>query len=159
MSYNDKVNRTFRINGSISIAGTQPLFVQGMDIEIDANSFQRDFTGTGSSVFTQNGDILGSFSFNLKNSVDLFSSIATATDTKTLSYWMQQIATLNPPEITFIQNFVIGDSDATGDAIGRITFTGRIMSSKTIMDVGDAIEDVEVTGEVITLTTIQRVSS
>ncbi len=159
MSYNAKVNRTFRINGSISIAGTQPLFVQGMDIEIDANSFQRDFTGSGDSVFTQNGDIIGTFSFNLKNTVDLFSATATATDTKTVSYWMQQIADLNPPEIVFIQNFVVGDSSATGNAIGRITFTGRVMSAKTAMDVSDAVEDVPVTGEVITLTQVQRVAS
>lgn len=159
MSYNDKEKRTFRIDGTISIDGSNPLFVQGMEITIDAGSFQRDFIGDGTSVFTQNGDIIGAFSFDLKNTVDLFSSVAVATDKKTLSFWMQQIAQLTPPIITFIQNFVAGDVNATGDKIGRITFDGRIMTSKTVMDVSDAIEDVEVTGEVITLSQVRRVSS
>lgn len=159
MSYNTKVNRTFRIDGTISIAGSKPLFVQGMEINIDANSFQRDFMGDGESVFTQNGDIIGDFSFNLKNTVDLYSSVAVATDTKTMSFWMQQIAKLSPPIITFIENFTAGDSTASGVTNARITFSGRIMTSKTIMNVDDAIEDAEVTGEVTTLTQVQRVAA
>lgn len=158
MSYNAKVNRTFRIDGTISIAGSKPLFVQGMEITIDANSFQRDFMGDGESVFTQNGDIIGAFSFNLKNTVDLYSSIAVATDQKTMSFWMQQIAGLNPPIITFIENFTAGDSSATGVTNARITFSGRIMTSKTVMNVDDAIEDAEVTGEVTILTQVQRIA-
>lgn len=159
MSYNTKTNRTFRIDGTISIAGSKPLFVQGMEITIDAASFQRDFTGDGESVFTQNGDIVGEFSFSLKNTVDLYTSSTVATDQKTISFWMQQIAKLSPPIITFIENFTAGDSAASGVTNARITFNGRIMSSKTMMNVDDAIEDVEVTGEVTTLTQVQRIAA
>jgi len=159
MSYNTKTNRTFRIDGTISIAGSKPLFVQGMEINVDASSFQRDFMGDGESVFTQNGDIIGSFTFNLKNTVDLYSSVATATDQKTISFWMQQIAKQNPPIITFIENFTAGDSSATGVTNARITFKGRIMTSKTVMNVDDAIEDAEVAGEITELTQVQRVAA
>jgi len=159
VSYNTKTNRTFRIDGTISIAGSTPLFVQGMEIIIDANAFQRDFMGDGESVFTQNGDVIGSFSFNLKNTVDLYSSIAVATDQKTMSYWMQQVAQLTPPIITFIQNFVAGDVNATGSKIARLTFSGRIMTPKVAMDVVDAVDNAEVAGEVTVLTQVQRVAS
>jgi len=160
MSYNPEVDRTFRINGAVSIAGsTAALFVQGMEITLDANSFQRDFTGNGTSVFTQNGDIVGTFSFNLKNTIDLFDATSPATNTQTLSYWMEQVAGLKPPVLAFIQTFKTGDSDATGDEFGRIKFNGRIMTPKTVMNVGDAIEDVEVTGEITVLTSVQRESS
>jgi len=85
MSYNQKADRTFRINGSVSIGGKIAVFVQGMNIEMDAGVLQRDFTGTGESVFTQNGDILGAFSFSLKNTTDLYDPNATPTLTETIS--------------------------------------------------------------------------
>lgn len=157
MASNTKVNRTFRKNGSVSIGGDSMAFVQGMEISISAASFQRDFIGDGTSVFTQNGDVLGTFSFNARNTVDMYDSNATATDTSTISYWMQQIALFSPPSLTFIENFIVGDQSATLST-ARITFTGRIIDSKTVMGVDDAIEDIEITGEIIALTGVQDVS-
>jgi len=53
LSYNQKADRTFRINGSLSIAGKISVFVKAISISVDAGVLQRDFTGTGESVFTQ----------------------------------------------------------------------------------------------------------
>ncbi len=158
MASNTKVNRTFRIDGSMSIDGDTVAFIQGISITITADSFQRDFIGDGTSIFTQNGDIIGKFSFNLRNTVDMYDSAATATDTSTVSYWMQQIASLSPPSVVFIQNYVAGDDAASGNTIARITFTGRIMTPVISNSVDDALEDIEVEGEIITLTGVQRVS-
>ncbi len=157
MSYNAKINRTFRINGSVSIANRIALFVQGMDISIDANVLQRDHTGTGESVFTQNGDVIGSFSFSLKNTVDLYDPAATPTLDETLSKWMKAVSDFDPSIIAFIETF--NAPKGTGDKFARIRFTGRVMTPATSLSVDNAIEDANVSGEITVFTSALRESS
>ncbi len=146
MSYNQENDRTFRINGSISIAGKLAVFVQGINIDIDAGVLQRDSIGNGTSVFTQNGDVIGSFSFSLKNTVDLYDPSATPTLQETLSFWMKAISDFDPAIINFIQTFNAPKS--SGDKFARITFTGRVMKPATVLTVDNAIEDAVVNGEI-----------
>lgn len=157
MSYNEKELRTFRINGSVSINGEIAVFVQGMEITIDAGVLQRDSTGIGESVFSQNGDVIGSFSFSLKNTIDLYDATQTPTAEETLSFWMQAIADFEPAEIEFIQTFnaPLGD----GLMYARIIFTGRIMAPATALAVDNAIEDVNVTGEITVFTSARRLAN
>lgn len=157
MSYNAKADRTFRINGSMSIAGKIALFVQGMDIAIDAGVLQRDHTGVGESVFTQNGDVIGSFSFSLKNAVDLYDPATTPTLNETLSKWMRAVADFEPSVINFIETFNAPKS--SGNKFARITFTGRVMKPATSMSVDNAIEDAKVDGEITIFTSAKRESS
>lgn len=157
MSYNEKEDRTFRINGSVSIAGQLAAFVQGMNIDIDAGVLQRDSIGTGESVFTQNGDVIGSFSFSLKNTVDLYDPAATPTLQETMSFWMNAISDFDPAIINFIQTFNAPKS--AGDKFARIRFTGRVMKPATILTVDNAIEDATVEGEITVFTSALRESS
>lgn len=157
MSYNAKDSRTFRINGSVSIAGKIAIFVQGMDIAIDAGVLQRDSIGTGESVFTQNGDVIGAFSFSLKNTVDLYDPSATPTLNETLSKWMRAVADFDPSIINFIETF--NAPKATGDKFARIKFEGRVMTPQTVLSVDNAIEDANVTGEITVFTSALRESS
>ena len=157
MSYNAKVDRTWRINGSVSIAGMTAQFVQGMSITMDANLFQRNYIGTGESVFTQNGDVVGSFSFSLKNTTTLYSEAVTPTEKQTISYWMKNIADIEPKEIIFIELF--NAPKGTGKKNARIKFTGRVMKPTVVMDVGDGLQDVNVEGEITTFTSALRETS
>lgn len=154
MSYNLKDDRTFRINGSVSIAGKLAVFVQGMEITIDANVLQRDFIGDGTSVFTQNGDVIGSFSFSLRNTTSLYDPSVTPTLQQTLSLWMKAISDFDPTIINFIQTF--NAPKGTGSKFARIKFTGRIMTPVTVMAVDDALENANVTGEVTVFTSALR---
>jgi len=158
-SYNLKADRTFRINGSVSIAGKIVSFIQGMEIIMDANILQRDSIGTGQSVFTQNGDVIGSFNFKLKNTTSLYDPASTPTLEETLSFWMRAISDFEPAIITFIQTF--NAPKGTGNKFARITFDGRIMTPATAMEVGIAIEDANIAGEIMqspSLTALRAVS-
>jgi len=157
LSYNLKADRTFRINGSVSIAGKLAVFVQGMEITIDANVLQRDSIGTGESVFTQNGDVIGNFSFSLRNTTSLYDPAATPTLQETLSFWMKAIADFDPAQIAFIQTF--NAPKGTGSKFARIRFTGRIMTPATVMAVDDALENANVTGEITVFTSALREAS
>jgi len=157
LSYNAKADRTFRINGSVSIAGKIALFVQGMDIAIDAGVLQRDHTGIGESVFTQNGDVIGSFSFSLKNTTDLYDPSATPTLDETLSKWMKAVADFDPSTINFIETF--NAPKGSGSKFARIIFTGRVMTPATSMSVDNAVEDANVAGEITVFTSALRQAS
>ncbi len=154
MSYNLKADRTFRINGSISIGGSIASFVQGMEIAMDANVLQRDSIGTGESVFTQNGDVIGTFNFLLKNTTSLYDTNLTPTLDETLSFWMKAIDNFDPAIISFIQTMVAPKGATPKTA--RILFDGRIMTPVVGMSVDDAIENATVAGEITTFTSAQR---
>lgn len=156
MSYNQKADRTFRINGSVSIAGKLAVFVQGMDIAIDAGVLQRDSTGIGESVFTQNGDVIGSFSFSLKNTIDLYDTADNPpTLEETLSFWMNAVDDFDPAIIDFIQTFNAPKAASNKEA--RITFKGRVMTPATSLTVDNAVEDANVAGEITVFTSAQRI--
>ena len=157
MSYNLKADRTFRINGSISIADEIASFVQGMEITMDASVLQRDSIGTGESVFTQNGDVIGSFNFLLKNTTSLYDPVSTPTLEETLSFWMNSINDFDPAIISFIQT--MNAPKGTGDTFARIRFSGRIMTPVVGMSVDDAIENATVAGEITTFTSALREAS
>lgn len=154
MSYNGEVDRTFRIDGALSIAGMVAQFIQNMNISFNAGVFQRDSTGTGQSVFTQNSDIIGGFSFSLKNTITLYDPADTPALEHTISAWMNSIAKQEPIEISFIQT--VDATKASGIKTAMIEFTGRIMKAELVTSVDDGIEDVNVEGEIMTFVSAQR---
>ena len=157
MSYNEKVDRTFRINGSLSIAGQIAVFVQGINISVDAGVLQRDSIGTGESVFTQNGDVIGSFSFSLRNTTSLYDPAATPTLQETISFWNSAIDDFDPAIIAFIQT--MNAPKGSGDKFARIRFSGRVMKTAVITEVDDALQDATVDGEITTYTSALREAS
>lgn len=157
MSYNEKADRTFRINGSLSIASQIAVFVQGMNISLDAGVLQRDSIGTGESVFTQNGDVIGSFSFSLRNTTSLYDPAATPTLQETISFWNGAIDDFDPAIIAFIQT--LNAPKGSGDKFARIRFNGRVMKPAVITEVDDALQDATVDGEITTYTSALREAS
>jgi len=157
MSYNEKEDRTFRINGSLSIAAQIAVFVQDMNISVDAGVLQRDSIGDGTSVFTQNGDVIGQFSFSLRNTTDLYDPAATPTLPETLSFWNRAIADFDPAIISFIQT--MNAPKGTGSKFARIRFDGRIMKPAVVTTVDDALQDAVVEGEITVYTSALREAS
>lgn len=157
MSYNEKADRTFRKNGSLSIAGNIAVFVQGINISLDAGVLQLDHTGTGESVFTQNGDVIGTFSFSLRNTTDLYDPASTPTLEETVSFWNQAIADFDPAIVAFIQT--MNAPKGTGSKFARILFDGRIMKPAIITEVDDALQDATVEGQITNYTSGKRESS
>lgn len=155
MSLNVKQNRTWRKDGIVSVAGIPYAFVQGMVITFDGNIFTRDFTGIGESVFTQAGDVIGTFSFSLKNTVDIYNNNAGVGDSDTLlSTWLKKIADIDPPEITFIQTYFARKASSNNRV--RLTFTGRIMTPELSQLVDVAVDDATIDGEITQLGSIQK---
>jgi len=157
VSYNEKADRTFRINGSLSIAGLIAVFVQGINISLDAGVLQRDSIGTGESVFTQNGDVIGSFSFSLRNTTSLYDPAATPTLQETISFWNTAIDNFDPAIIAFIQT--LNAPKGTGSKFARIRFSGRVMKPAVITEVDDGLQDATVDGEITTYTSALREAS
>ncbi len=157
MSYNAKADRTFRINGSLFIAGKIAVFIQSINISVDAGVLQRDSIGTGDSVFTQNGDVIGQFSFSLRNTTDLYDPASTPTLLETISFWNQAIADFDPAIVEFTQT--LNAPKGSGDKFARIKFDGRIMKPVLITEVDDALQDASVEGEMTTYTSALRETS
>lgn len=160
---NKQIDKTIRINGRLEIDdGTDQkklIFVQGIKITIDATLLQRDSIGSGTSVFTQNGDVIGSFEFPIRNTVDMFSDVTPAVDISTISFWIQKIIDDDPAQVDFIQTFNAPKSP--GDKFARVKFRGRIMTPDMQGSVDDALEDIIITGEIMTTPTptTQRVAA
>lgn len=156
---NEKINRTWRKDGVVTVEGTPYAFVQGMVITLDANIFTRDFTGAGESVFTQNGDVIGTFSFSLKNTVDIYDvgDAGVGDDLDLLGTWLKRIADIDPPEVTFIQTYKARKQ--TTNEFVRITFTGRIMIPELSQLVDVAVDDATIDGEITVLTTVNRANT
>lgn len=156
MSLNLKPARTWKKDGIVSVEGTPYAFVQGMVITLDGNIYTRDFMGSGESVFTQAGDVIGNFSFSLKNTVDIY-KVGTATvndNLDLLGTWLTRLADIDPPEITFVQTYV-ARKQSTNNRI-RITFTGRIMTPELSQLVDQAVDEATVDGEITQLTSIVK---
>lgn len=154
--------RTPRINGVFQIeVGAdkfQYIFVQKLLFELDANLFGRSSIGSGKSVFTLNGDVFGSFEFDLKNTVDVYDDVTPAVNEETISFWWQKIKDRDPAIVKFIQT--MNAPDSIGDKFARLRFDGRIMTpSLTASDVNDEVDSIVVKGEVTDYTSGLRETS
>lgn len=151
MSTNLQDNRTKKINGAIFIDGTLWAFVQGLTAIFDAGIFTRDNIGTGQAVFTQLGDVIGSFSFNTKNTIDRY-KVGTALDTDAsdlIGTMIKAISAQKPPTITFVQTLVaVAEAGGVNDRI-RITFDGRIMKPEVSWLVDEAVDGIQIDGEIL----------
>ena len=158
---NQKADRIYRINGIFEIdKGTdehQLVFINGLTFSLDAGIFERDSIGTGESVFTQNGDVIGNGSFNIKNTIDMFSGTVPAVDISTLSYWLTQIAAQDPPIIDVIQT--LNAPKSSGSKFARIIMKIRIMKPELDSSVDVAIDGLNVDFEITEFTSAQRTSS
>ncbi len=155
---NQKIDRTWRIDGVVEILAAalnkKYIFVQGLTTVWDSGSYARDSIGDGEAVFTQNGDVIGTFSFQLKNTVDLYQLDSGVENDSFLSNWLKNHAEQDPTEVQFTQTFTARKQ--TVDPQSRIVFTGRIMKPEMSQLVDVAIDDVVIDGEILALLNAER---
>ena len=155
---NKKINRTWRIDGVVEILAAslnkKYIFVQGLTTVWDSGSYARDSIGTGESVFTQNGDVIGLFNFELKNSVDLYQLDSGVENDSFLSNWLKNHAKQDPTKVQFTQTFTARKQ--TVDPQARLVFTGRIMKPEISQLVNVAVDDIVIDGEITALLDAER---
>ena len=160
---NQKADRTFRYRGGllqidIGSSNTKSIkFVKDMTAELTEVDADEDYVDDGSPVYTPVGDKLGTWSFLLKNSIDLFDSVVPATNQQTASYWAEQIAARDFPTVKFIEVFKAPKS--SGNQFGRAKFDGRMMRVKITRPYKMGVEEVEISGDIIAWTSLQRAAS
>lgn len=160
-SVNQSVNRSFNYSGflqiTVSSVDYKLQFIQDMGITFTDQRLDRDLIDTGSPVFTPVGDILGTFSGVIKNTVDMYDTVSPPTDQKTLSYLIYELANGRPPSVAFIQAFKA--EEATTNKFARIRFTGRLTNIKTQKSREQGVEEAVFEGEIITFTSALRTAS
>ncbi len=129
-------------------------FIQDWEFIPSMADFDIDRIDTGEPIFTRKSDILGTFRFVTKNTIDVYDATDPPTDDLTASRWMIQIANGEPVSITFV-TILTATKDGNGTH-GKLTiqFTGRIMETPLIRVRDTGVQELEVTGEI---TAIQKV--
>ena len=158
VNVNAAVDRTWRIDGVLDILAAALtktyVFIQGMTTVWDSGIYARDSIGSGTSIFTQNGDVIGTFSFLLKNSIDLYQLDTGVENDSFLSNWLKNHAKQQPTTVQFTQTFTARDQ--TIDKQSRLVFTGRIMKPEISQLVDVAVDDVVIDGEIVALLNAER---
>lgn len=158
VNVNAEIDRTWKIDGVVEILAAALtktyIFVQGMSTSWDSGVYERDHIGSGTSVFTQVGDVIGSFSFLMKNTVDLFQKDSGVENDSFLSNWLKNHAKQQPTEVQFTQTFTAREQ--VTDPQARLVFTGRIMKPDLSQLVDVAVDDVVIDGEILALLNAER---
>ena len=144
-------------DGTGSVLNQQLRFAKSLKYVIDDSEVQRDRIDDATPVFTRLGDVLGTFEFNFKDTIDMYDAINPSSDTSTLSYWLEQIAALNYPLITFVHQKEAPNS--AGNKFARPTFSGRLMKVNMLKDITLAIEEATIEGEITAFTSAIRAAS
>lgn len=158
---NAKADKIVRYKGILQIDnGTdtfQYKFIQDMEVTFDDEFLQRDRIDDGTPVFTRVGDIYGRFKFNFKETIDLFDSVNPPTNTRTLSYWINQLAIDDPAVVKFIETKQAPNS--AGNKFGRMRFDGRITKVNETASRERAVDEAGIEGEITAFTSALRQSS
>ena len=133
----------------------QQKFIQDIDWAVDDSEVIRDRIDDAAPMFTPNGDVLGTFIFDLLDSIELWEADATPGDQWTASYWIMQIAARKFPSLTFIRKKYAKDR-ATGNKFANIKWTGRILKVNDLRTIGEGVDRIEVTGEITGVTKAQQ---
>ena len=117
-----------------------------------------DRIDTAKPIFTKTSDILGSFSFNLKNLVSLYDTASPPTDELLLSKWIVDIAAGQPPEIIFapVMRAVETNGSLPTNPFINLIFTGRVMNVPIDQVLDQGVQDVVISGDIIDIDQIRR---
>lgn len=124
-------------------------FTPSMDLAWDI-----DRIDTAGPIFTRITDILGTYSFNVKNAISLYDTALPATNDLLFSKWINDIAIGQPSSIIFAP--VVKSAESTTNPFINYIFTGRIMSLPTDQVVDQGVQDVVIQGEITDITQARR---
>lgn len=120
-----------------------------------------DRIDTAAPIFTKISDVLGTFSFNIKNLVSLYDTVNPPTDDLSLSKWIIDIAAGQPPSIIFapVMKGVETNGNPPTNPFINLIFTGRVMNVPIDQVLDQGVQDVVISGEIIDIGQIRREST
>ena len=113
-----------------------------------------DRIDTAGPIYTKVNDILGIYSFNLKNLVSLYDTASSPADELLLSKWIENIANGTPSSIVFAP--VMKAVNADSNSFLNLIFTGRVMDVPIDQVLDQGVQDVVISGEITTITQVRR---
>lgn len=129
-------------------------FATGWNFTPSMDDWDQDLIDTAVPIFTKKSDILGSYSFNLKNAVSLYETAATPIDPLSLSKWIADIAIGQPSSIIFAP--VMKSAETTVNPFLNLIFTGRVMSVPIDQVLDQGVQDVLIQGPVTNIAQVRR---
>lgn len=130
------------------------VFVSAWNFTPSMDDWDIDRIDTGAPIFTKKSDILGAYSFNVKNAVSLYDTELPATDPILLSKWIADIAVGQPSSITFAP--VMQSAQTATNPFVNLIFTGRIMAIPLDQVLDQGVQDVTISGDITAITQIRR---
>lgn len=158
---NNSVDRLFEYDGSVfqfvdNTGNRRVVFIQDFEVNFNMDDFDIDRIDTAAPIFTKKSDILGTWSFNIKSTIDLFDT-GSALSPITYAFWATQIAAGEPPTIDFL--LTQNAPNSTGDKFGNIRYQGRVMTTPFTRVRDRGVFENLVTGEITNLTSISRTAT
>lgn len=155
---NQPDDRTFVYDNSIfqfiDAGGNKTLqFIQNWEFTPNMADFDIDKIDTADPIFTKKSDIIGTFSFNPKNTVDFYEP-GSASEPTTYAWWATQIALGQPPTITIL--LTMNAPKSSGDKFARVQFKGRVMSAPLTRVEETGVHEFTVNGEITEITSVTR---
>ena len=127
--------------------------IQNWNFTPNMADFDIDRIDTAKPIFTKKSDIIGTFQFDAKNTVDFYDPGSSIRPT-TYAWWATQIALGKPPEVTFL--ITMRAPDSTGNQFADIQFVGRIMSVPQTRTEETGVHDFQVNGEITDIISVTR---
>ena len=155
-------DRTFVYSGLFQVTDSSKNvtfgFIQDWEFTPNIAEFDIDRIDTAAPIFTKKSDILGTFSFNTKNTLDIYSESATPDKTEffTVSFWATQIAQGQPPIVTFfikVAGLGVGVNTPTDV---NYNYNGRIMNVAVTRTRDTGVHEVDVNGEITEIIEVRR---
>jgi len=133
-------------------------FVSAWNFTPSMDEWDIERIDTAAPIYTKITDILGTFSFNIKNAISLYDTALPATDPILLSKWITDIASGEPPSIIFAP---VMKAPSTGGSFPNnpfvnLIFTGRITSVPIDQVLDQGVPDVVITGDITAFDQIRR---
>lgn len=129
-------------------------FATAWNLTLSVDDFDIDRIDSAAPIFTKKSDIIGTFSFDLKNAVSLYETAATPIDDLLVSKWLVDIKNGEPPSIKFAP--VMKSVETATNPFVNFIFTGRIMNIPIDQVLDQGVQDLSLLGEVTDFTQARR---
>ena len=129
-------------------------FATAWTADFNMDDFDVDLIDSAAPIFTKKSDIIGTFSFSLKNLISLYDPDATPSDELLISTMVTNISNGQPVTLKFAP--VMKAVSQISNPFLNLIFTGRIMGVPLSQILDQGAQDVEINGVIIGLTQIRR---
>ena len=129
-------------------------FATAWTADFNMDNFDSDLIDSAAPVFTKKSDIIGTFSFSLKNLISLYDTAATPSNELLISAMVTNISNGIPTTLKFAP--VMKAVSQTTNPFLNLIFTGRIMGVPINQILDQGAQDVEINGVITGLTQIRR---